>query len=369
MALFTDLESDRPPRPRRRLVGRIILVAAIVGLVVVALAPAPFVIEQPGPVYNVLGDVTVSGKQVPLIDIPSAKTFDTSGTLDMLTVSLVGDPGNLPNWLDIASAILDPSRAVVPIKEIYPPGYSVQDSNQQGAVDMQNSQQDAIAAALTELGYTFSSTLTVASTEASGPAATSLKANDVIVSVNGKTFTNVTDLRAEIAANGTGKPADVVVERAGAQLTYQITPVQSAGANSAPILGIVAGNKYDFPIDVTIQLQNVGGPSAGQMFALGIIDKLTPGALNGGKSIAGTGTITAAGQVGPIGGIRQKMFGARGSGATFFLAPQSNCDEVTGHIPSGLTVFAVSTLGDSLAALKEISAGADTANLPTCPAS
>ncbi|MBN9170726.1 MAG: ATP-dependent serine peptidase containing a PDZ domain protein, partial [Microbacterium sp.] len=122
------------------------------------------------------------------------------------------------------------------------------------------------------------------------------------------------------------------------------------------------------PIDVTIQLNNVGGPSAGMMFALGIMDTLTPGQLNGGKSIAGTGTITADGTVGPIGGIRQKLYGAKEAGASYFLAPDSNCDEVVGHVPSGLRVFAVKKLDDSLAVLDALRSGGDLDALPTCTA-
>jgi PDZ domain-containing protein len=102
------------------------------------------------------------------------------------------------------------------------------------------------------------------------------------------------------------------------------------------------------------------------MFALGIIDKLTPGELNGGENFAGTGTIDATGAVGAIGGIRQKLYGASNAGAKYFLAPASNCDEVTGHIPAGLTVFSVATLDDALAALEAVSAGDDTRALPAC---
>jgi len=105
------------------------------------------------------------------------------------------------------------------------------------------------------------------------------------------------------------------------------------------------------------------------MFALGIMDKLTPESLNGGKRIAGTGTIDNTGQIGPIGGIRQKMYAARDTGkAAYFLAPASNCDEVTGHIPAGLMVFAVKTLSDSLKVLEAVRDGFSTAGLPTCPA-
>ena len=132
------------------------------------------------------------------------------------------------------------------------------------------------------------------------------------------------------------------------------------------LIGVSTMHDYDFPIQVTIQLDNVGGPSAGMMFALGIIDTLTDGELNGGERVAGTGTIDAAGTVGPIGGIRQKMFGAVDAGDTWFLAPADNCDEVVGHIPDGLRVFKVSTLDDALGVLSAIRDGGDLGALPTC---
>ena len=136
-------------------------------------------------------------------------------------------------------------------------------------------------------------------------------------------------------------------------------------------IGVTPGVGYDFPFDVTIQLDSVGGPSAGLMFALGIIDTLTPGFLQGGADVAGTGTINQAGEVGPIGGIRQKLIGADDNGADWFLAPADNCDEVTGHVPDGMTVFSIRTLDDALAALDAIRAdaktAADTDALEQCP--
>ena len=121
---------------------------------------------------------------------------------------------------------------------------------------------------------------------------------------------------------------------------------------------------YDFPFQVTIQLNNVGGPSAGMMFALGIMDVLTPGELNGGENVAGTGTITSDGTVGPIGGIRQKMWGAKDAGAEWFLAPKSNCDEVVGSHPGAPPVFSVETLDDSLKVLETIRDNGDLDALP-----
>ena len=367
LALFTDIEPEPEPRRRIRRIGWSILSVAVVGSVAVALIPAPYVIEQPGPVFNVLGDVTVGGKQVPLIDIPTEKTYVTNGTLDMLTVTIRGNRQDLPTWLDVATAYFDPSRAVVPVDEIYPLGVSLEDSNQQGKVDMQNSQKEAVAAALKKLGYVFPSTLDVVQTQPGSPAEGVLLPGDIILTLDGQSFPDVTGLRAAIKVNGVGAPASIALMRDGVERTIRVTPILSQGDTPVPILGIIVGSDYKFPVDVTIQLENVGGPSAGMMFALGIIDKLSPGKLNGGAKVAGTGTIDSTGVVGPIGGIRQKLYGARNAGAEWFLAPTANCNEVTGHIPAGLTVFAIATLDDALAALKAIESGGDTSSLHACP--
>ena len=367
MALFPDIEPDPPRRRAGGWLGWILLAMALIGVTVVALIPAPYIIEQPGPVYDTLGDVSIAGEMQPMIQIPSEETFPTAGSLDMLTVSIRGNRANLPNWLEIATAYFDPSRAIIPVDVVFPEGVTVEDSNQQGAVDMQNSQKEAIAAALTHLGYDIPSTVTVVDTSPDGPSHKVLLPGDIVVSLNGQTFPDVTGLRAAIKENGTEKPADVLISRDGVEQTLRIIPVLSEGDDPVPVIGIIAGSDYEFPFTVTIQLENVGGPSAGMMFALGIIDKLTPGELNGGENIAGTGTISATGDVGPIGGIRQKMHGAVGAGADFFLAPEANCDEVTGHIPAGLEVFSVGTLDDALAVLGAIESGADRSSLPTCP--
>lgn len=367
MALFTDIEPDPPRRRIGTIVGWSLLALALVGIAVVAVVPAPYVIEQPGPVYDTLGDVTIGDEVVPLIDIPEEQTYPTEGSLDMLTVTVSGNRETLPSWLEIATAYLDPSKAVVPVDEVYPEGVTQEQSNEQSRLDMENSQQEAIAAALTELDYEFDSSLVVADTEPGQPADGVLEPGDIIVSFNGATPGDVSGLRAEIAENGTESPGEIVVSRDGEEQTLQVTPVLAADGETA-VIGVYVGGQYQFPFEVNIQLENVGGPSAGMMFALGIIDKLTPGELNGGEEVAGTGTITGTGEVGAIGGIRQKLYGALNAGATWFLAPESNCAEVTGHVPDGLTVLSVATLDDALTALEAIANGEDTSQLPTCPA-
>ncbi|MEO6944638.1 MAG: PDZ domain-containing protein [Lacisediminihabitans sp.] len=357
------------PRPRRRVrIGWTLLVVALVGTLVLALIPSPYVIERPGPVFDTLGTVTISGKSTPMIEIPGQKTWATAGSLDMLTVNLAGDRSNLPNWVDVASAWFDPSQAVLPVASVYPPGYSVEDSNKQGAIDMQNSQKDAIAAALRSLGHEVPATVTVEAITKGSLARGVLKNGDTIVRVDDTGVSTIAGLRKAIASRKAGSTLSIDIERDGEPRTVKATSISSSGANPVPILGIGVAINYDFPFDVKIQLENVGGPSAGQMFALGIIDKLTPGSLTGGKHVAGTGTIDERGVIGPIGGIRQKMYGASRAGATIFLAPYGDCDEVVGHIPDGLRVFAVKTLDDSLADLKVIAAGGDTGSLRSCSA-
>ncbi|WP_348787269.1 PDZ domain-containing protein [Leifsonia sp. NPDC080035] len=380
MTLFTGDETPSSPSgrgervapPRRVVIGWAAVAVALVLSLVLALAPAPFVIEQPGPVFNTLGtDQSVgsdpSKDAKPLISIPDKTTYPTSGSLDLLTVSVVGNPESRPSWFEIVRAWFDPSRAVQPIDAVFPPGTTTEQSNAQNAALMVDSQQDAVAAALNQLGYEFPQSVAVKQVIEKTPAAAVLKEGDEITSVNGDSVKSIQGLRSLVAKNGTDKPAEIGIVRDGAASTVSLTPTE---ANGQPVLGIGAGMDYTFPFDVKIQLDNVGGPSAGQMFALGIIDKLTPGELNGGKRVAGTGTIDNAGTIGAIGGIRQKMYAARDTGgASYFLAPASNCDEVTGHIPAGLHVFAVKTLSDSLKALKAVSSGGSTASLPTCPAS
>jgi len=363
VAIFPVRDELPSPRRRGRTIGWFLLVAAVAGAVIVGQLPSSYVIEEPGPVYNTIGTTSVDSKTVPVLSISGVKTYPTAGALDMLTVNINGDPENRPNWSEIVTAYFDPSEAITPIDEIYAPQETVQQSNKEGTQEMLDSQQQATAAALFEQHITFTSTVTVDSTKKGSPASAALRGGDVLTAVNGKTFVDADQLHQLVLDNGTDKAMTVAFTRKGVEHSAQITP---EATKTGPFLGVFLLEAYKFPFPVKIQLQDVGGPSAGMMFALGIIDKLTPGELNGGKHVAGTGTISAYGVVGAIGGIRQKMYGAKAGGATYFLAPASNCDEVRGHIPSGLTVFATSTLSQSVVDLKAIASGRGLNKLKTC---
>ncbi|AZZ54602.1 PDZ domain-containing protein [Rathayibacter iranicus] len=357
MSLFSD--GPRPSlSPRRAWVGPVVLLSGVALVVGLGVAPAPYVIEQPGPVFDTLG----TRKDVPLISIPDQTTYPTGGTLDMLTVSVLGSPQSLPNWVEVAGAWFDRTKAVVPVDAIFPPSTTVEERDEMNQAEMTDSQQEAIAAALTELGYDVQQHVSVLQVPTGSPAEGVLEPGDEILAVAGTAVTDVTALRETLQTLGTGAPVQLSIARGEAQQEVHVTPRES---NGAAVIGILPGTSFDFPFQVDIQLDDVGGPSAGMMFALGIIDKLTEGEVNGGQKVAGTGTIDAAGEVGPIGGIRQKLYGAKGAGAAYFLAPSSNCNEVVGHVPDGLGVLAVSTLDDALATLTAVAAG-DTSGLPNC---
>jgi PDZ domain-containing protein len=361
-APFRRPEPRQPGDPAR--LGWLLVTVALALVLLMALSPSAYVIEGPGPVFDTLGSTGEGTAKAPLISISGAKTYETSGSLDLLTVQISGRT-RAPNLLQVAFAWFDPSRSVQPLESVYPSGTSQKEQDAASRLQMANSQQEAVAAALIDLGYDIPRTLTVQSTVAGGPAADVLKKGDRLVSVNGAPADDLPTLRKSVAENGTGKPAAIGIVRDGVERTVRITPVELRGQT---VVGVNAAVRYDFPVDVRIDLPNVVGPSGGMMFALGIYDKLTPGQLTGGKAIAGTGTIDAAGEVGAIGGIRQKMYGAQRAGASWFLAPKSNCDEVAGHVPDGMHVVAVANLKDAVSALTAISSGSRTSGLPTCAA-
>jgi PDZ domain-containing protein len=346
------------------------LIVALVALVVLTFLPTPYVIQRPGPVYDTLGTAAgEDGEDIPLIAIEGAETFKTSGSLNLLTVQVVGNRERTPSWFELALAWMNSSRAVVPIDAVFPEGVTSEDRDERNAALMVDSQHEATAAALNELDYDTGAEVKVVDAVEGSPADGVLEENDVITEIDGVNVTSAAELRAAIQERE-GDPVELTVLREGDQeMGVEIAPeLDTTDGVDTWLIGITLTTEYDFPIDVTIQLDNVGGPSAGMMFALGIIDELTPGALTGGNDIAGTGTIDAAGTVGPIGGIRQKLYGAVDAGADYFLAPAANCEEVVGHVPDGLQVISTATLEEALDALEVIADDGDVDALPTCTA-
>ncbi len=334
------------------------LLAVALGITAVSL-PVPYVVESPGPTFNTLGD----DKGKPVITVTGHETYPAKGDLDLTTVYVDGGPNGPVSIFEAFSAWLDGNKAVYPEEMIFPKGVTKEQSQQESAVAMETSQENAVAAALKDLKIPFEQKMEIASLPEDSASNGKLQAGDVLVSINDKPITDLGVVQSELAA-GNGTPVTVVVDRGGSKVPATITPARTSAGRY--ILGVILQYKFTFPFDVKISLDKVGGPSAGMMFALGIIDTVTPGDLTGGKHIAGTGTITPDGAVGPIGGIAQKMRGARAGGATLFLAPAANCADVVGHIPDGLQVVRVESLAEARKAVELAASGADTSGLPVC---
>jgi PDZ domain-containing protein len=336
---------------RRSLTLAIAGLATVAAIAVAVLFPVPYVILTPGPTLNTLGKDS-SGQ--PLISITGHPTYPPKGHLNLVTISYQGGPGSNMNIFQALRGWLSSSEAVVPQSELFPPGQTAQQTQTQDTEQMASSQELATAAAFTQLHIKYQTQVEVLSTVAGYPASSVLKSRDVIESVDGKPVTGESSLSSMITAHPVGSTVQLEVLRAGKTLTI---PVASKSSGGSAVIGVQVQEQYKFPFNVQISVGDIGGPSAGMMFALGIIDKLTPLNLTGGQFIAGTGEITAAGQVQPIGGIQQKMVGARDAGATVFLAPAGNCADTAGAVPAGLRVVKVSTLSQAVSDLEAIKAG------------
>lgn len=354
-------EASQTPRSER--IARYILVVSIAVLIVSLLGSfikVDYAVESPGPVTNTLGALDDGTK---LVRVNGAKTYPTDGDLYFTTVRILGGPERHISVWEWVEGHLDPDSRVVPEDSVFGEDRSAEQVQKLNTALMEGSQHTAIAVALRSLGETVGQESVVAQIAEGMPADGALQLEDVILSVDG---TKPEDLDALVAAIGdreVGDEVTLVVRRDGAKKTVTLT-AEDIG-DGRPGIGVLLEPRYDYPYEVRIDAGTVGGPSAGMMFALAVRDRLTPGAMTAGKSIAGTGTISDSGAVGPIGGIRQKLIGAEAAGASWFLAPQDNCDEVVGHVPDALDVVAVEDYDDAVTAVESIAKG-ETADLPTC---
>jgi Lon-like protease len=339
-----------------------LLVSAILVVVLAAGAAVldvPYVVLQPGPTANTLG--AVAGQQ--LITIEGHPSYPADGHLNLTTVSVIGGPGQRMDLLTALRAWLNRNDAVVPEDQLFPKGQTAKQADEENTAEMTQSQEDATAAALTHLGIPYVTKVTVQEVAKGAPAEGKLRKGDVVVAIDGVTVHKGDDVRTLITKHAPGQTVRVTVQRGGTTVTETVGTRK--GDDGRAVVGVLSTETFVFPFTVRIRLDDVGGPSAGLMFALGIVDKLTPGNLTGGKFVAGTGTIDDAGHVGAIGGIQQKLRGAREAGATVFFVPADNCREAKADHPSGLTMVKVSTLDDAVSALDSVAAGR-TSGLPAC---
>ena len=361
-------ESRRRRRLRRAVVaGSFILVVALIAAVF--LVPVNAVIEAPGPTWNVLDNGSSSDQDV--LKVSGTETYPTEGALRMTTVSVSGCPGYPVTTADLIAAWISADKRIVDRDEVCPQDQSAEQVEETGKAQMTASQDSAVIAALVETGKAGAMHLTV--TEVTEQqTSTEIQAGDVLETITPEggqttTLTSFSQLRELMTTIPEGTRVTLGVRRGDQKASAALTTIAPQEGTTGSLLGLSLKISIDSKVEATFGLSDVGGPSAGMMFALGVVDEITPGSLTGGKDISGTGTIDMTGQVGPIGGIQQKMAGARESGSTFFLAPASNCNEVKGHEPKGMQVFAVNTLHEAVAATKAIASG-NTSGLATCSA-
>jgi len=329
------------------------LVVALVPIVAFGLllsaVTVPFVGLGPGPTFNTLGEV--EGKEV--VDIEGTDVHPTSGNLNMTTVSQ-------SDGLSLGQALalwMSGNEQLVPRDLVYPPDKSRDDIDKENTADFKNSEDNAEYAALSYLKYPMA--VTVETVTDPGPSLGKLEDGDAIDAVNDTPVATVEEFTKILK---TTKPGDQLVVDYRRKNKPAGTTTITLGDNPDRDYGYLGVAVRDAPwaqFTIDFNLANIGGPSAGLMFSLAVVDKLTTGDLNGGKFVAGTGTIDGEGNVGPIGGITHKMYAAQEAGATVFMVPAENCDEAKSAHDDGLTLIKVENLTGAIDGLKTYSAGGE----------
>ncbi|MBH0121875.1 PDZ domain-containing protein [Rhodococcus sp. HM1] len=313
----------------------------------------PYVALGPGPTFDTLGEA--DGK--PVVQIDGIEPDTTTGQLRMTTVG-VNDQLTLAQALTVW---ISDRYALAPRETVYPPNVSKDDVRAADQALFTQSERSAELAALHHLGLPV--TVRVAQVGEDAPATGVFREGDQIVAVAGEPVTTAGSVQRAVGAAAPGTELAVQVRRDGMDEDVQVTVAARPGDPEKGYLGITTEEVPEVPFTVTFNLADIGGPSAGLMFSLAVVDKLSPGPLNGGLAVAGTGTIDSDGKVGPIGGITHKLDGAVDDGATYFLVPADNCAEALTDVPDGLQLIRVESLDDAIDALATVAAGGDA---PTC---
>jgi Lon-like protease len=348
----------------RRTVSSVVVVVLLVALIgVAAFLPVPYVTMSPGPTVDVLAKY--DGDQV--IEVEGHETFETEGDLRLTTVSVTSPQVEI-NLLEALSAWFDGTRAVYPRDVIYPPEQTADDVRRESSVQMVSSQDTAIAVALHELGFELPLLTEVLGVSKGSPADGRLQPRDYLLEVNGVKIDDVSKVSEAIQETGVGETARFVVRRDGERRTVEVEAEASPDDAERAVVGVEIGTGYDFPFDVTVHIdEDIGGPSAGLIFSLAVYDTLTPGSLTGGNDVAGTGSIDGDGNVGPIGGIQQKIVAAADAGAKLFLVPAANCRAALGaDVREGeIELVRTATMHEAVRAL-EAYADDPEVDLPSC---
>jgi PDZ domain-containing protein len=326
--------------PVRQRVIAVVAVLALVGLVfALNFYRLPVVALSPGPMEDVLARLKIEGSRV----------YDSEGKLYLTSVGIDDNVRFYEALLDMANRDVE----LVPRSELYPDSQDSDEIDEENAVLMDVSKETATVVALREVGYEIEPTgVEITQVVDGAPAEGRLRAGDRILEIDDRAVASTDDVRKAITRHQIGERVAFRVKRDDVEKKVS---VEVGEAEGEPRVGIALQDLFaDLPVKVTIETENnIGGPSAGLMFTLSIIDKLTREDLTAGRRIAGTGAIALDGDVLPVGGVAEKLIAVRRQGVNTFFIPADNCDSVRGRVPDGLRLVKVSKISEALRFLRD----------------
>lgn len=333
----------------------------VLATLVLFIVPVPYVTWSPGLTYDLLGQT----RGVDTLTITGAATYPSTGELRISTVSVTRVDERL-TLLEALMAYWAQDRDVLPREAVYPPGSSVQELRAREAQQMDTSQGNAVAAALRAAGMPVRELPMVITVTVLGPAYGKLFPGDLITAVAGVPVTTVREVGAAIQEQRIGASIPFSIVRDRVPMTVVVDSLASPTRPIVPIVGMTWDTGYLYEPQVLLSIDStVGGPSAGLMVALGVYERLTPGDLLAGHRVAGSGTVTADGVVGPVGGILEKLAAAQRVGVQYFLVPAENCRDI-GVMPEGMISIRVAQLSDAISALEHLSDPVAAKNVQGC---
>ncbi|MDO5512256.1 PDZ domain-containing protein [Corynebacterium sp.] len=309
----------------------------------------PYAAEGPGPMFDTLGEVDGT----PVVEIEGAESDETSGELRMTTVSV-------RSGMTLSQALarwLTTDDNLVPIEQIFPPDLTPEQVEQANRAAFNSSEAAATVAAMNYLGRPVE--IVVAEVMEESAATGRLDGGDVITAVDGVDVDKPGQVQEIVRAKQPGDEVRLTLRRGDTEIEESIELGANPQDENVALLGVFMNSQPVDGVEVSYNLQDIGGPSAGMIFSLAVIDKLSPGEINAGRLVAGTGTIAEDGTVGSIGGIEHKVRAAAADGVELFLAPAGNCAEALKGQQDGIVVAQVSTLDDAITAMEDFGAGRD----------
>ncbi|MCA1839049.1 MAG: PDZ domain-containing protein [Actinomycetota bacterium] len=331
------------PRPRLGLLGLYVAGVMLLGLwtVISPQVPTGYVSLAPGP--------SPDAEKLTKID---ARTYSSQGSFHITTALVSSGAVSLSEFVHDS---FQDDITLVDKTLVYPPSLTAKQAEQQHAAEMTQSQQSAAIAALKELGLPVASDgalINDISRKGSEPA--DLKAGDIVKAIDSHPVLKAADIRDVLRSKQAGDVVQVQLDRGGMTRTVSVKTITIKSAPGQARLGILTSNDLQLPFKISIDAQQIGGPSAGLVFAVSIYDLLEPSDLTGGKVIAGTGTIDDEGKVGPIGAVEQKIKGAEKINAKVFLVPRDELQRAKAALKTDMVLIPIDTLHQAIAELRKL---------------